>query len=168
MFMALPTAMPMMLCGRWMVQVKARLGFAQRRVRQGAGTGVGFEGAEIMLQARHQRHVAHRFPGRQRIEQVAHQQRVDADVLGLGVLAHPGRDEHVGGRLSAQCFRQGLLQADVVEQVGRHRNQARQVPGRAPRQSIHGPAVGQQFTGGVAAADAACADDQCATLHSSS
>ena len=140
---------------------QARLAFAQRGVGQGARAGVGFERAQVVFQAGHQRDVAHAVPWRQRVEQVAHQGGIDADVLGFGVLAHPGGDEDVGRRDVGQRGAQGC----GVEQVGGDVAHGGQVLWGAARQADHVPARGQQFARDMVAADAGDADDQCGSFH---
>jgi hypothetical protein len=46
-----------------------------------------------VLEAGHQRHVLHGSGGLERVHQIGHGEAVDADVLRLGLHAHPRGDE---------------------------------------------------------------------------
>lgn len=83
------------------LHLEPRLRFAERRLRQHA-LPVGLERPEVMLEPGHQRDVPHRSGRPQRIEQMAHHRRIDADVLRLAGLARPGGDEDVARREAGQ------------------------------------------------------------------
>ena len=137
-----------------------RLLLAERRL--GLGARVGLEGAEIVLEARHQRHVAEVGRVVQRVQDVADHGAVDGAVLGLGGLPRPGGEEDVGGL----DRRQRPADALGVAQVGRDRAD----PGRrglgVAGEAVDGPAARlQQVLGEVAAGDAGDAHDQRGRCH---
>ena len=142
-------------------QRQARLAFAQRRVGQRSRLGIGFKWAKVMLQASDQRDMAHALFGRQGVEQVTHQRRIDADILRFGVLAHPGGNEHVGRRHIGQRGAQRLR----VQQVGRDMVHIRQILRRAARQTDHLPAVDQQFARDMVAANPGNTHNQRCSFH---
>src|SRR5215218_3168780 len=142
MFMALPTALPMTVCGRWMLQgeavplcrgehlvllrivevldVEPALLLPERRLRERA-LAIGLEGAEVVLETCDQRNMPDRAGGTQPIQKVAHHGGIDADVLGFRRLPGPGRDEH-GLRLD---LGKGCGERGLVLEVGRNRPYSR-------------------------------------------
>ena len=101
-------------------RVQPRLLLAERGVRHDS-RGVRLEGAEIVLEPRHQSHVPDRAGGLQRRQQVAHRSAVDRDVLGLGLLPRPRSDRDDLRPDPVQGSRQTL----AIAQVGLHRRDLR-------------------------------------------
>jgi hypothetical protein len=68
----------------------------ERRRRENAFS-IGLEWPEIVFEAGDQPDMSHGTRRRDGVEEVAHHGGVDADVLNLGRLAHPGGNEEVAG-----------------------------------------------------------------------
>ena len=92
---------------------RTRLVLAERRRWQNA-LPIGLERAEIVFEARNQRHMPHGTGSRRDGQQVAHHGGIDLDILCFGRLTHPGGKEDVGG---AQSVQRGP-QASRIEQIG--------------------------------------------------
>ncbi len=144
------------------IDLEPALFLAERRLRQGA-LAVVFEWAEVMLEARHQRHMLDGACRRQRVEDIAHHRRVDADVFGFRRLPQPARDEHMRGIKTRQRF----FKRGRIEKIRGHRCHVRLLL-RCARQAENLPAVVAQNLCCCAADNAACAHDQCFFRHNCS
>jgi hypothetical protein len=142
------------------LEVEPRLLLAERCRRQLA-FAIGLERTEIVLQPSDQRDMLDRAPPRERIEHVAHHGAVDADVLRLGRLPQPSRQEHMR-RL--RVLQRGT-QARGIEQVCFDRPEPIDVGRRAACEPEHLPAPLAKASGQIVADYAAGTDDQRGICH---
>ena len=142
------------------LDVLAALLFAERRHRH-CSLAIRIERSQVMLEARHQRHMAQVALRSQRGQHIGHHGAVDADVFLLVFLARPGREEDVAGVQARQRRGDGRAIRRIEWQ-----SRATNGHGRASaRDARHLPAFAEQMRGQFAADDAAGADDEGVFLH---
>ena len=134
--------------------VEPGLVFMERRVGH-LSLGIGVERAQIVLEPRHQGGVHHRRSVEGR-EQVTHHAAVHRDVLLLGRLARPRREEHVADASTLE----GLAQALRRPQVRRNPFHAGGLPALGTGQREHPPSIARQGVDEGRASDARRADHQ--------
>ncbi len=128
--------------------------FPERRV--GLRLAVGLERSEVVLEARHERHMGKVGRWREGVEQVPQHRPVDAAVLVLGLLAGPGAEEDMADVEACETPGDTL----PIQQVGRDWPDPGSILRGPARQAVDGPAFGDQEIGDVAAGDPGHADHE--------
>ncbi len=116
---------------------------------------IGFEWAKVVLEAGDERDAIHAARRPDHLQQMTHHPGIDADVLGLRRLAHPGRDEDMARPQAGQS----RPERRRIEQIRGHRLDAIDLA-RAPGEAEHLPALRRQPAGQIVADDTADAGDQ--------
>ena len=139
---------------------QASLILRERRVR--LNRGVRLEWPQIVLEARHERDVAHGLFSGGRVEQVLQHATVDVDVLRLSCSPRPGGEEDVRRGAAAHGFgnRTGILE------ISGDRSDPRIEGVWPPAETGDLPPLGEKALHDVAPADARRADDEGALAHS--